>query len=253
MKSYDQPRQHIKKQRCYFADNGPSIQSQGFCSNHVWMWELDYKESWAPKNWCFWTVVLEKTLESLLDWEEIHPVNPKGNQSWIFIGRTDAVAEIPILWPPDGKNLLIWKTLMLGKIEARRRRGWQRMRWLDGINDSLDVSFSKLWELVIPSDQLILCHPLLLLASIFLSIKIFPMSQFFTSGGQSIGASASASVLPLNIKDWFPLGLAGLTSFQSKGLSRVFSNTTVQKHQFFGAQLSSQSNSHIYTWPLEKS
>ena len=89
-------------------------------------------------------------------------------------------------------------------------------------------------ELVIPSDQLILCHPLLLLASIFLSIKIFPMSQFFTSGGQSIGASASASVLPLNIKDWFPLGLAGLTSFQSKGLSRVFSNTTVQKHHFFG-------------------
>ena len=107
-------------------------------------------------------------------------------------------------------------------------------------------------ELVIPSDQLILCHPLLLLASIFLSIKIFPMSQFFTSGGQSIGASASASVLPLNIKDWFPLGLAGLTSFQSKGLSRVFSNTTVQKHQFLGTQLSSQSNSHIHTWPLEK-
>ena len=90
------------------------------------MWQLDYKKSWALKNWYFWTVVLEKTLESPLDCKEIKPVNPKGNQSWIFIGRTDAEAEAPILWPPDVKNWLIW---MLGKIEGRRRRGWQRMRW----------------------------------------------------------------------------------------------------------------------------
>ena len=103
------PRQHIKKQIHYFANKGPSCQSYGFSSSHVWMWELAYKESWVLKNWCFWTVVLEKTLESHLDSKEIQPVHPKGNQSWIFIWRTDAEAETPILWPPDGKNWLIWK------------------------------------------------------------------------------------------------------------------------------------------------
>jgi len=113
-KSYDQPRQHIKKQRHYFANKGPSSQSYGFSSSHVWMWELDYKESWAPKNWCFWTVVL-KTLESPLDWEEIQPVHPKWNQSWIFIGRSDSEMESPILWPPDAKSRLIWKDPNAGK------------------------------------------------------------------------------------------------------------------------------------------
>ena len=108
-KSYDQPRQHIKKQRHYFANKGPSSQSYGFSRSHVWMWELDYKENWAPKNWCFWTVVLEKTLESPLNYMEIQPVYPKGNQSWIFIGRTDAEGETPIYWPPYAKNWLIWK------------------------------------------------------------------------------------------------------------------------------------------------
>ena len=122
-------------QRHYFANKGPSSQSYGFSSSHVWMWELDYKESWVLKNWCFRTVVLEKTLESLLDYKEIQSVNPKGNQSWIFTERTDAEAEAPILWPADAKNWLFEKTLMLGKIESRRRRGQQRMRWLDGITD----------------------------------------------------------------------------------------------------------------------
>ena len=114
-KSYDQPRQHIKKQGHYFANRGPSSQNDGFSGSHVWMWELDSKESWAPKNGCFWTVVLEKTLESPLDCREIQPVHPKGNQSWIVIERTDAEAEAPIHWPPDGKSWLIWKDPDAGK------------------------------------------------------------------------------------------------------------------------------------------
>ena len=114
-KSYDQPRQHIKKLRHYFANKGPSSQCYGFSSSHVWMWMLDYKESWELKNWCFWTVALEKTLESLSDCKEIQPVHPKGNQSWIFIGRGDVEAEMPILWSPDVKSCLIWKDADAGK------------------------------------------------------------------------------------------------------------------------------------------
>ena len=110
-----------------------------------------------PNNWCFWTVVLDKTLESPLDSKKVQPVHPKGNQSWIFTGRTDAEAETPILWPPDVKNWLIEKTLMLGKIEGRRR-GWQRMRWSDGILDSMDMSLSKLWGLVMEG-SLVCCIP----------------------------------------------------------------------------------------------
>ena len=108
-KSYDQPRQHTKQQRYNFANNGPSSQSYPFPSSHVWMWDLDSKESWALKNGCFWTVILEKTLEIPLDCKEIQPVHPKGNPSWIFIGKTDAEAETPILWPPDVKNQVIGK------------------------------------------------------------------------------------------------------------------------------------------------
>ena len=122
-KSYDQPRWHIQKQRHYFANKGPSSQSYGFSSGHVWMWELDYKESWAPKNWCFWTIVSEKTLESPLDCKEIQPVHPKGNQSWIFIGMTDAEAEILILWSPDVKNWFIWKDPDAGKDWRQEEKG----------------------------------------------------------------------------------------------------------------------------------
>ena len=147
-KSYDHPRQHIKKQKHYFSDKGPSSQSYGFSSSHVWMWELDYKESWALKNWCFLTVVLEKTLEHPLDCKEIQPVHPKGDQSWIFLGRTDAEAETPIFWPPDGKNWLIgkdpdpgkdWKWEMKGMTEDEMA-GWHHQ--LDG------QSLSRLQELV---------------------------------------------------------------------------------------------------------
>ena len=121
-KSYDQPRQHIKK-RYYFANKGPSSQSYGFSSSHVWMSDLDYKEGWAPKNWCFWTVALEKTLESPLDCKEIKPVNPQGNQLWILIGRTDAKAEGPILWPPDAKSQLIRKDPDAGKDWRQEEKG----------------------------------------------------------------------------------------------------------------------------------
>ena len=116
-------------------------QSYGFSSSHVQLSELDHEEGWVPNNWCFQTVVLEKTLKSTLDSKEIKLVNPKGNQPWIFIGRTDA--EAPTLWPPDAKSQLTGKTLMLGNSEGRRRRGCQRMRWLDGFADSMDMSLSN--------------------------------------------------------------------------------------------------------------
>ena len=122
-RSYDQPRQHIKKHRHYFTNKGLSSQSYGFSSSHVWMWELDYKEIWALKNWCFWTVVLEKTLESPLDSREIQPVHPKGNQFRIFIRKTDAEAETPILWPPDAKNWLIGKDPDAGKDWRQEEKG----------------------------------------------------------------------------------------------------------------------------------
>ena len=121
-KSYDQPRQHIKQQSHYFPNKVLSSQGYGFSSSHVWIWELDYKENWVLRNWRFWTVVLEKTLKSTLDCKEIQPVHPKGNQSWIFIGRTDAEAETLILWPPDAKNWLIWEDPDAGKDWRREEK-----------------------------------------------------------------------------------------------------------------------------------
>ena len=119
--SNDKPRQHIKKQRHHFADKGPYSQSYSFSSSQVQMWELDHKEGWGPKDWCFWTVVLQKTLESPLDCKEIKPVNTKRNQSWVFIGRTDA--EAPILWPPDVKSWLTGKDPDAGKDWRQEEKG----------------------------------------------------------------------------------------------------------------------------------
>ena len=155
-KSYDQPKQHIKKQRHYFANKGPFSQRYGFYSSHVWKWELDYKESWVPKNWCFWTLVLEKTLEGPLDCKEIQAVNPKGNQSWIFIGRTNVEAETPILWPPDMKNWLLGKDPDAGKDWRQEENGTtedEMIGWHHGLDGH---ELSKLWELVMDMEA---CTP----------------------------------------------------------------------------------------------
>ena len=144
--SYDQHRQHIKKQRHYFADKGPYSQRYGFSSSHIWMWELDYKESCRLKNWCSLTVVLEKTLESPLDYKEIQPVNLKGNESRIFTGGIDAEAETPILWPPDVKNWFIGRDTVSGKDWRQEEKGtteYEMVGWHHWL-----MSLSKLRELV---------------------------------------------------------------------------------------------------------
>ena len=147
-KSCDKPRQHIKKQRHYFANKGPSSQGYGFSSSHVWLWELDYKESWAPKNWCFWTVVLEKTLESPLDCKEIKSVHPKEINPEYSSEGLMLKLKLQYFDHLMRRNDSFEKTLMLGKIQGRRRRGQKRMRWLDGITDSMDMNLGKLRKLV---------------------------------------------------------------------------------------------------------
>ena len=159
LKSYDWPRQGIKKQRRYFANKGQSNQSCGFSSSLVWMWELDHEESWAPKNWCFWTVVLEKTLESPLNCKVIQPVHPKGDQSRIFIGRTDAEAEIPVLWPPDVKTWLIGKDPDAGKdwrLEEKGTTEDEMVGWHHRLNEH---EFEQAPGVVDGQGSLVCCSP----------------------------------------------------------------------------------------------
>ena len=274
--SNDQPRQHIKKQRRYFTNKGPSSQSYIFSSSHVWMWELDCKESWVLKNWCFWTVVLEKTLENPLDCKEIQPVHPKGDQSWVFIGRTDAEAETPILWLLHAKSWLSGKDPDDGKDWGQEKKDFRspfssilKVLSVQSVSsvahshptlcDPMDCSMSGfpglhyLQEFAQThvhwfSDAIQPSHPLSPSSSCpqsFPASGSFLMSQLFTSGGKSIEVSASALVLQMIIQGWFPLRLTGLISLLSKGLSRVFSSTTVRKQQFFGTQPSLWSNSHM--------
>ena len=131
-----------------YVNKGPSSQGYGFSSGHVWMWELDCEEGWVQKNWCFWTVVLEKTLERSMDCKEIQPVHPKEDQSWVFIGRTDVEAATPVLWPSDLKSWLIGKDPDAGKDWRQKEKGTTEVRWLDGIIDSMDMGLDGLQQLV---------------------------------------------------------------------------------------------------------
>ena len=200
------------------------------------MWELDCEESWAPKNWCFWTVVLEKSLESPLDFKEIQPVHSKGDSPGCSLEGLMLKLKLQYYGHLMRRVNSLGKTLMLGRIGGRRRKGQQRMRWW------MASSTQWMWVWVDPRSWWY--YPTVSSSVIPFSshLKSFPasgssqMSQFFTSGGQSIGVSASTSVLPMNTQRWSPLGWTGWISLQSRGLSKV--SNKVQKHEFFGAQLS---------------
>ena len=219
-----------------------------FSSNHV-LWEMDHKEGWAPNNWCFWIVVLEETPESPLDCKETQPVHPKGDQS--FVGCSLEGLKLKLqTWATWFKELIHWKRLLCWQDWREEEKGMTEDEMVGqhhqlggefeqtpGIGDEIQLILSS----VVPFSSCLLSFP---------ASGSFPMSQLFTSCGQHIGALAS--VLPMNIQGWVTLGSIDLISLQSKGLSRGFSNTPLQKHQFFGAQPSLWYNSHIHKWLLEK-
>ena len=154
-----QPRQHIKKQRHYFTNKCPSSQGYGFSSGHVWMWELDCEESWTLKKWCFWTVMLEKPLESPLDCKEMQPVNPKGNQPWVFIGRTDAEAEYPVFWPPNAKSRLVWKDPEIGKDWRQEEKGTTKDEIVGGHHGLNGYEFEQAPGVHNGQGSLVCCSP----------------------------------------------------------------------------------------------
>ena len=143
----------LKSRDITLPKKGPSHQGYGFSRGHIWMWELDYKESWVPNNWCFWTMMLEKTLESPLDCKRIQQVHPKGDQSWVFIGRTNVEAETPILWPSDVKSWLIWKDPDAGKDWEPKEKRAAEDAMVDSITDSLDMNLGKFWKLMRDSES----------------------------------------------------------------------------------------------------
>ena len=215
------------------------------------MWELDHKEGWGLKNWCFWAVMLEKTLESPLDARRsnqsiLKEINPEYSLEGLMLKlKLQYFGHLM-------RRASSLETLMMGKIESRRRRGWQRIRWLDDITNSQSLLKLMSIKSVMPSDHLILCWPLLLLPSILPSIRVFSKKSVlhitwskYQSFSFSIGHSNEYSGLISFRIDWFDL-------LASKGLSRVFSNTTIQKHQLFVSQLLLWPNSYIHTWLLEK-
>ena len=244
--SYDQPRQHIQKLRHYFFNKGPSSQGYGFSCGHVWMWELDCEEGWGPKNWCF----------VLWCWRwlfRVHWTARRSNQS--------ILKEISPGISLEGMMLKL-KLQYFGHLSSVQFSH-------SVVSDSLQPHESQLARPPCPSPTPGVhsnphplswwCHPAISSSVVPFSScpqslpasESFPMSQLFAWGGQSTGTSALASFPPKNTQGWSPSEWTGWISLQSKGVSGVFSNTTVQKHQFFSAQLSSQSNSHIHTWPQE--
>ena len=228
--SCDKPRQCVEKQRHYSANKGPYSQGYGLPSGHIQLWKLDCKEGRMPKNWCLQTVVLEKTPESPLDNKEIKPVNLKGNQPWILTGWTDAKAETQVFWSPDVNSWLIGKDPNVGEDwEQDKRVSEDEMaRWHHRCDKH---ELGQLREMVRDRED---WHA---------AVQGVTKSQ--TRLSDLTFTFSFNTVLPMNIQGWFPLGLTGLISLQSKRLSRVFSSTTVWKHQFFSTWPSLWSNSYI--------